>query len=82
MNKATFNLNMLGAFIKDQIMSNLNYTFFVTIKRFWIRLRYSHVTKKPTKSNNLYCSRSHSLILYFNGRMSNNTLLLTLLRNK
>ena len=43
------NLNMLGAFVEDIIMSNVDSTTIVTIKRSGSRLWSIHVSQEPSK---------------------------------
>ena len=44
-------LNMLGAFVEDIIMSNVDSTTIVTIKRSGSGLRSIHVSQEPAKPN-------------------------------
>ena len=46
-------LNMLGAFVEDIIMSNVDSTTIVTIKRSGSGLRSIHVSQEPGKPNKL-----------------------------
>ena len=46
-------LNMLGAFVEDIIMSNVDSTTIVTIKRSGSGLRSIHVSQEPANPNKL-----------------------------
>ena len=56
-------LNMFGAFVEDIIMSNVDSTTIVTIKRSGSGLRSIHVSQEPTKPNKLASGVGKGLLL-------------------
>ena len=69
-------LNMLGAFVKDIIMSNVNSTTIITIKRSGSGLWSIHVSQEPAKPNKLTSGVNKGTILSLNTGMRNHILLL------
>ena len=70
-------LNVLGAFMKDIIMNNVDSTTIVTIKRSGNGLWSIHVNQELTKPNKLVGGVGKSIILSLNTRTENHILLLT-----
>ncbi|GMP51441.1 hypothetical protein CsSME_00017665 [Camellia sinensis var. sinensis] len=58
--------------MEDSIVGNLNSIAVVTIEEGWRRLRYTQIREKTTKPNKLSSSMSHSTVLSFGSRASNN----------
>ena len=75
-------LNVLGVFMKDIIMSNVDSTMIVTIKRSGSGLWSIHVNQEPTKPNKLVGGVGKGTILSLGTRMGNHILLLTTPRDK
>ena len=75
-------LNMLGAFVEDIIMSNVDSTTIVTIKRSGSRLRSIHVNQEPAKPNKLASGVGKGMILCLSTGMGNHILLLAAPRDK
>ena len=75
-------LNMLGAFVEDIIMSNVDSTTIVTIKRSDSRLRSIHVSQEPAKPNKLASGVGKSTILCLSTGTGNHILLLATPRDK
>ena len=75
-------LNMLNAFMEDIIMSNVDSTTIVTIKRNGSGLRSIHVSQKPAKSNKLASGVGKGTILCLNIGTGNHILLLAAPRDK
>ena len=75
-------LNMLGAFVEDIIMSNVDSTTIVTIKRSCSGLRSIHVSQEPVKPNKLENGVGKGTILCLNTRTGNHILLLAVPRDK
>ena len=69
-------LNMLGAFIEDIIMSNVDSTTIFTIKRSGRGLWSIHVSQEPAKRDKLACGVGKGMILSLNTGMRNHILLL------
>ena len=69
-------LNVLGAFKEDIVMSNVDNTTIITIKRSDNRLWSIHVSQKPSKPNKLAGGVSKSTILSLGTGMGNHILLL------
>ena len=69
-------LNMLGGFVEDIIMSNVDSTTIVTIKRSGSGLWSIHVSQKPTKPNKLASGVGKGMILSLSTGMGNHILLL------
>ena len=75
-------LNMLGAFVEDIIMSNVDSTTIVTIKRSGSGLRSIHVSQEPAKPNKLTNGVDKGTILCLNTGTGNHILLLAAPRDK
>ena len=75
-------LNVLGAFMEDIIMSNVDSTTIVTIKRSGSGLRSIHVSQEPMKPNKLTSGVGNGTILSLNSGTENHILLLTTPRDK
>ena len=75
-------LNVLSVFMEDIIMSNVDSTTIVTIKRSGRRLWSIHVNQEPTKSDKLACGVNKGTILNLSTRTGNNILLLATPRDK
>ena len=75
-------LNMLGAFVKDIIMSNVDSITIVIIKRSGSGLRSIHVSQEPMKPNKLTSGVSKGTILCLSTRTGNHILLLAAPRDK
>ena len=69
-------LNMLGTFVEDIIMSNVDSTTIVTIKRSGSGLRSIHVNQEPTKPNKLASGVGKGTILCLSIGTGNHILLL------
>ena len=69
-------LNMLGTFVEDIIMSNVDSTMIVTIKRSGSGLRSIHVNQEPTKPNKLASGVGKGTILCLSTGTGNHILLL------
>ena len=75
-------LNMLGAFVEDIIMSNVDSTMIVTIKRSGSGLRSIHVNQEPMKPNKLASGVGKGMILCLSIGTGNHILLLAAPRDK
>ena len=75
-------LNMLGAFVEDIIMSNVDSTTIVTIKRSGSGLRSIYVSHKPANPNKLASGVGKGTILYLSTGTENHILLPTAPRDK
>ena len=75
-------LNMLGAFVEDIIMSNINSTTIITIKRSGSGLWSIHVSQEPAKPNKLTSGVGKGTILNLSTRTRNHILLLAVPRDK
>ena len=75
-------LNMLGAFVEDIIMSNVDSTTIVTIKRSGSGLRSIHVSQEPVKPNKPASGVGKGVILCLSTRTGNHILLLAAPRDK
>ena len=75
-------LKMLGAFVEDIIMSNVDSTTIVTIKRSGSGLWSIHVSQEPAKSNKLASGVGKGTILCLGTRTGNHILLLAAPRDK
>ena len=75
-------LNVLGAFMEDIIMSNVDSTTIVTIKRSGSGLWSIHVSQEPTKPDKLTSGVGKGMILSLNTGTGNHILLLTTPRDK
>ena len=75
-------LNMFGAFVEDIIMSNVDSTTIVTIKRSGSGLRSIHVSQEPANPNKLASGVGKGTILCLSTGTGNHILLLTAPRDK
>ena len=75
-------LNMLGAFVEDIIMSDVDSTTIVTIKRSGNGLRSIHVSQEPAKPNKLASGVGKGTILCLSTGTGNHILLLAAPRDK
>ena len=75
-------LNVLVAFIEDIIMSNVDSTTIVTIKRSGSGLWSVHVSQEPTKADKLAGGVSKGMILSLSIGTGNHILLLATPRDK
>ena len=75
-------LNMLCAFVEDIIMSNVDSTTIVTIKRSGSGLRSIHVNQEPAKPNKLASGVGKGMILCLSTGTGNHILLLAAPRDK
>ena len=76
------NLNVLGAFMEDIIMNNVNSIMIVTIKRSGNGLWSIHVSQEPVKLDKLAGGVDKDTILSLSTRTGNHMLLLTTPRDK
>ena len=76
------NLNMLGAFVEDIIMSNVDSTTIVTIKRSGNGLWSIHVSQELMKLNKLASGVSKGTILSLNTGTRNHIMLIVAPRDK
>ena len=76
------NLNVLGAFMEDIIMSNIDSTTIVTIKMSGIGLWSIHVSQEPVKPDKLSSGVGNGTILSLSTGTRNNILLLAMPRDK
>ena len=63
--KMTIDLDVFSPFMEDIILSNLNGTLVVTIKRNSRGCRHTYILKKPSKPKELRCDISKSTIFCF-----------------
>ena len=75
-------LNVLGAFMEDIIMSNVNNTTIVTIKRSGSGLWSIHVRQEPVKLDKLESGVGKGTILNLNTGTGNHILLLATPQDK
>ena len=75
-------LNMFGAFVEDIIMSNVDSTTIVTIKRSGSGLWSIHVSQEPVKPNKLASGVGKGTILSLSTGTRNHILLLAMPRDK
>ena len=75
-------LNMLGTFVEDIIMSDVDSTTIVTIKRSGSGLWSIHVSQEPAKPNKLASGVGKGIILSLSIGMGNHILLLAAPRDK
>ena len=75
-------LNVLGVFIEDIIMSNVDSTTIVTIKRSGSELWSIHVSQEPAKPNKLTSGVGKGTILSLSTGTGNHILLLAVPRDK
>ena len=71
-------LNMLGAFVEDIIISNVDSTTIVTIKRSDSGLWSIHVSQEPAKLNKLASGVDKGMILCLSTGTGNHILLLAM----
>jgi len=71
-------LNVLVAFMEDIIMSNVESTTIITIKRSGNGLQSIHVSQKPSNPDKLLSGVSKSTILSLSTRTGNHILLLAM----
>ena len=71
-------LNMLGAFMEDIIISNVDSTMIVTIKRSGSGLQSIHVSQEPAKPNKLASGVGKGTILSLSTGTGNYILLLAM----
>ena len=76
------NLNVLGVFMKDIIMSNVDSTMIVTIKRSDKGLWSIHFSQEPAKPDKLACDIGKGMVLNLSTGTRNNILLLDTPRDK
>ena len=69
-------LNVLGAFIEDIVMTNVDSTTIITIKRSGSRLQSIHVNQEPSKPDKLAGGVGKSTILSLDTGTGNHVLLL------
>ena len=69
-------LNVLGAFKEDIVMSNVDSTTIITIKRSGSGLWSIHVSQEPSKPDKLASGVSKSTILRLGTRTGNHIMLL------
>lgn len=74
----TINFNVLGAFIEDIIIINVNSTMIIPIKRSSSGLRIIQVNQKPSKLDELRSGVSKGTVLTLNVGTRNNILLLAM----
>ena len=79
---AAVDLNVLGVFMEDIIMSNVDSTTIVTIKRSSSGLWSIHVNQEPTKSDKLASGVDKGTILSLSTGTGNHILLLATSRDK
>ena len=72
------NFNVLGAFMEDIIMSNINSTTIFTIKRSFSGLWSIQVSQEPSKPEKLTSDANKDTILSNSGGMKNNIFLLAM----
>ena len=81
-NDVAVELNMLGAFVEDIIMSNVDSTTIVTIKRNGSGLWSIHVSQEPAKPDKLAGGVDKGMILCLSTGTGNHILLLAAPRDK
>ena len=82
MSDVAVDLNMHGAFVENIIMSNVNSTTIVTIKRSGSGLWSIHVNQEPAKPNKLASGVGKGTILSLSIGTKNHILLLAASRDK
>ena len=75
-NNVAVDLNVLVAFMEDIVMSNVDSTTIITIKRSGSGLWSIHVNQEPSKPNKLASGVSKSTILSLGTRTGNHIMLL------
>ena len=75
-------LNMLGEFVEDIIVSNVDSVMIITIKRSGSGLWSIHVSQEPAKPNKLTSGVGKGTILSLSTRTGNHILLLAAPRDK
>ena len=76
------NLNVLSAFMEDIVISNVDSTTIIIIKRSGSGLRSIHVSQEPLKLDKLTSGVSKSTILGLSTGIGNHVLLLAMPRDK
>ena len=76
MSHMVVNFNVLGAFMEDIIMSNINNTAIITIKKSFSGLWSIQVSQEPSKPEKITSDANKGTILSYNAGMKNNILLL------
>jgi len=76
MSHMAINFNVLGVFMEDIIMSNINSTTIITIKRNFSELWSIQVSQEPSKPEKLTSDANKGTILSYSVGMKNNILLL------
>ena len=76
MSDVAVDLNILGAFVEDIIMSNVDSTTIVTIKRSGSGLRCIHVSQEPANPNKLASGVGKGMILSLSTGTRNHILFL------
>jgi hypothetical protein len=82
MNEVTIDFNVLGALMKNIIMSNVNSTMIIAVNRSTGGLGSTHVSQEPTKLEEFWGGISESTVLSFSTGTSNNGLFLAMPRDK
>ena len=75
-------LNMLGAFVEDIIMINVDSTMIVTVKRSGSGLWSIHVSQEPAKSDKLASGVGKGMIFSLSTGTGNHILLFAMPRDK
>ena len=79
--KMTINLDVFSPFMEDIIVSNMNDTLVIIIKRSGIGCRQTILKKPSSKLEEFRCSINKGMIFHFSTRVSHNGLFLTSLRD-
>ncbi|GMP44290.1 hypothetical protein CsSME_00013292 [Camellia sinensis var. sinensis] len=82
LDKVIIDLNVFRSFMEDSIVGNLNSTAVVTKERGRRKRRDTQIRQQIAKPNNLSSGMSHSMILSFGSRASNNRLFLAFPRDQ
>ena len=75
-NNVAVDLNVLVAFMEDNVMSNVDSTTIITIKRSGSGLWSIHVSQEPSKPDKLASGVNKSTILSLGTRTGNHIMLL------
>ena len=78
MSDMAVNFNVLGAFMEDIIMSNINSIAIITIKRSFSELWSIQVSQEPSKPEKLTNDVNKGTILSYSAGMRNNILLFSM----
>ena len=81
-NEVTIDFNVLGAFMKNIMMGNVNSTTIVAVNRSTGGLGSTHVSQEPTKLEEFGGGIGESTVLSFSTGTSNNGLFLATPRDK